>query len=152
MPVAGFLEACLHALVFRLSGDDELTLAGLVDGRTQPDLEGALGPFSQLAPIRTRIAPTTTFAELVDQVKRSRGEAVRWHDYASAQQLVAIPAGIGFSSYDCTSAAVSRLDATAGPLALELVLRSDGDTTACEPPTAPELSPRRTSGESPKRS
>ena len=67
-----FLEACVHALAARLSGDGELVLAGLVDGRSQPDLAGALGPYAQLVPIRSRVEPGTTFVELVDQVRRAR--------------------------------------------------------------------------------
>ena len=50
-----FLEACLHALVARLSGETEPVLSGLADGRLQPDLAGALGPYAQFVPIRSRI-------------------------------------------------------------------------------------------------
>ncbi len=35
-----FLEACLHALVARLSGETEPVLSGLADGQAQPELAG----------------------------------------------------------------------------------------------------------------
>jgi amino acid adenylation domain-containing protein len=134
-----FLEACWHALVARLSGEAELTLAGREHGRTQPDLDGAIGPYAQVVPIRSRFDDNTTFAEILDQVSRSRAEAARWQDYASAADLAAFgaQARIGFS-YLRTQAhgpLVGR-DLAVSPardstLELELALHATGDTLGC---------------------
>src|SRR5207302_11168181 len=67
-----FLEAVWHALLARLSGAGELLIAGWFDGRSQPDLERALGPYEQPAPIRSRCERDTSFAEILDQVRRAR--------------------------------------------------------------------------------
>ena len=94
-----FLEAAWHGLIARLSGSGEFVLAGWFGGRAQPDLEGAVGPYAQPAPIRTRIGPDTTFAEILDQVRRSRALAGRSQDFGGADELAALQAQarIGFA-------------------------------------------------------
>src|SRR5438067_2198688 len=124
-----FLEACWHALVARLSGESELTLAGVEPGRSQPDLEGAIGPYAQHVPIRSRHDEKTTFAEVLDQVRRSRSDAVRWQEYATAGELSAFAAGvaIGFGYADAAlegslfaGGGLAELSTPLDPLALEL--------------------------------
>jgi amino acid adenylation domain-containing protein len=88
MPV--FLEAAWHALLARLSGADELLLAGRCDGRAQPELADALGAFEQPTPVHSRFTQKTTFAEVADQVRRSRAAAVRYQDCATAENLAAL--------------------------------------------------------------
>ena len=134
-----FLETCAHALVARLSGDIELGLAGLVDGRSQPDLAGALGPYGQLVPIRSQVEPDTTFAELLDQVRRARADATRWQDYASSEQLaLSTRAGIGFAYHELTleddlyPQGLAKLSTCVGPLAIEFVVYAGADTLAFE--------------------
>ncbi len=135
-----FLEACVHALVSRLSGETELVLAGLADGRAQPDLAGALGPYAQLIPIRSRIDSGTTFAELVDQVRRARLDGTRWQDYASSQQLaLSTRAEVGFAYHEIalendltSSGRLERLATRTGPLGIELVVYAAGDSVTCE--------------------
>ena len=94
-----FLEAAWHALLARLSGAGELLVAGWLDGRAQPDLERAIGPYAQAAPIRSRLQNGTSFAEILDQVRRARAAAVRWQDCAAAGDLAELcaDAGVGFS-------------------------------------------------------
>jgi amino acid adenylation domain-containing protein len=96
------LEAVWHALLLRLTGGEEMLVAGRVDGRAQPDLAGAIGPYGQRAAIRTHAQDATTFAEVLDQVRRERAAAVRWQDYATAEELAALTAGagIGFAWHD----------------------------------------------------
>jgi amino acid adenylation domain-containing protein len=88
--VAVLLEAAWHALLARLSGTQHLLVAGWCDGRAQPDLAGAIGPYEQPAPIHTRFQETTTFAEILDQVRRSRALAVRHQDCSGAEDLAAL--------------------------------------------------------------
>jgi amino acid adenylation domain-containing protein len=121
---AVFLEACLHALVSRLTGEQELTLAGLADGRGQPDLAGAVGPYAQLVPVRSRVDGQTTFAELVDQVGRARADAARWQDFASAQQLEQVAgAAVGFAFYDITDGNDLERLTTIAATPLEVVVK-----------------------------
>ncbi len=99
---AELLEVAWHALLLRLTGTDELLVAGRVDGRGQGDLAGAIGPYRQRAAIRTNAGPDTTCAELLDQVRRERAAALRWQDYATGEQLTALTsaAGTGFAFRD----------------------------------------------------
>jgi amino acid adenylation domain-containing protein len=85
-----FLEAAWHTLLARLSGASELLLAGWCTGREQPDLADAIGPYEQPAPIHSRYQETTTFAEILDQVRRSRAAAVRHQDCGTAEHLAAL--------------------------------------------------------------
>ena len=129
-----FLEACWHALVARLVETRDLVLTRLEDGRSQPDLAGAIGPYAQYVPVGTHYDENTTFAEVIDQVRRSRSEAARWQDHGSAGDLaeLAATAAIGFAFTDV--ALDSELYASSdfesltrhGALALELAVRSTG--------------------------
>ncbi len=87
---AVLLEAAWHALLARVTGARELVLAGWCDGRAQPELEGAVGPYEQPTPIHSRIQESTTFAEVVDQVRRARTAAARFQDCAAAVDLAAV--------------------------------------------------------------
>ncbi|HEY6396408.1 MAG TPA: AMP-binding protein, partial [Solirubrobacteraceae bacterium] len=85
-----FLEAAWHALLARMSGASELMVAGWSDGRAQPDLDEAVGPYAQPLPIGSRLERGTTFAEVLDQVGRARAQAVAWQDYAGAENLARV--------------------------------------------------------------
>jgi amino acid adenylation domain-containing protein len=87
---AVFLEAAWHALLMRLSGAPGLVAVRWLDGRAQPDLDEAVGPYAQPAPIRSRLEPATSFAELVDQVHRAGNEAARQQDHAGAAEIDAL--------------------------------------------------------------
>jgi amino acid adenylation domain-containing protein len=99
-----FLEAAWHTLLARTSGVGEILIAGRSDGRAQPELAEALGAFEQPTPIHSRFAQTTTFAEVADQVRRSRAAAVRCQDCATAEDLAALveQAGAGWSFQTAT--------------------------------------------------
>jgi amino acid adenylation domain-containing protein len=87
---AVFLEAAWHSLLARMSGASEVLVAGWCDGRAQPDLEEAVGAYEQPTPIRSRFQEETTFAEILDQVRRARALAVRWQDYGRGEDLAAV--------------------------------------------------------------
>jgi amino acid adenylation domain-containing protein len=100
------LEAAWHALIGRLTGTGELMLAHCLDGRAQEDLAGAVGPYAQPVPIHTRAQDGTSFAEIVDQVRRGRADAAGWQDYASAVELgeLARQAPAAFAALDTATA------------------------------------------------
>ena len=99
VPPDVFLEACWHATLARLTGESELVLASWLEGRDQPDLDSAIGPYAQPVPIRSRVDEGTSFAEVLDQVRRGRSEAANRQDYSSAGDHLALTeaAGIGFA-------------------------------------------------------
>ena len=129
-----FLEAAWHALLHRLSGEPELEVAGEETGRGQQELEEAIGPYAQPVAIRTRFDEETSFAEILDQVRRARSAAARWQDFASAQDLAAAAERnrVGFDFSADVPAEVVELATTSRPLALALSLRVSGDALAGE--------------------
>jgi amino acid adenylation domain-containing protein len=137
--VAVFLEAAWHALLARLSGTSELLVAGWCDGRAQPDLAQAVGAYEQPTPIHSRFQETTSFAEIIDQVRRSRVNAVRCQDCAIADDLGALldqaAAGWTFHAVGPLAAPARRLLAlrpAAGGARLTLALRAGGEELAGE--------------------
>jgi amino acid adenylation domain-containing protein len=127
VPEATFLEASWHALLARLTGAGELLIASWSDGRAQPDLEGAVGPYSQPLPVRSRYEPATTFAEVLDQVTRGRAEALRWQDFATSDDAAALVDAAGFLHIDISETiAVAALRPSPGsPLVLSTRRRGE---------------------------
>ena len=148
--VSVFLEAAWHALIARLSGTSELLVAGWFDGRLQPDLARAVGPYAQPVPVRSRYSDDTSFAEVLDQLRRARAEAAGWQDYGSAAELEAITqrAGIGFAAVTIQPstgaiADVVALNLAPAPLALALSARVSGDRVDLELGYDPEAFERQ---------
>jgi amino acid adenylation domain-containing protein len=137
--VAVFLEAAWHALLARMSGEPELLVAGWCDGRAQPDLAHAIGAYEQPAPIRSRFQEETTFAEILDQVRRSRATAARWQDCATAEDLADLAAqavaGWAFHAIEPIAAPARSIVALRSPSSgarLTLVFRGDDTNLAGE--------------------
>ncbi len=105
-----FLEAAWHSLLARMSGASEVLVAGWCDGRAQPDLEEAIGAYEQPTPIQSCFQEETTFAEILDQVRRSRALAVRWQDYGRGEDLEAVSQQ---AAAGCAIQAVGPLNAPA---------------------------------------
>jgi len=136
---AVFLEACWHALIARLSGEAELVLAGVVDGRAHEELRHAVGPFAQAVPIRTRLEGGTTLAEVVDQIRRARALAERWQEDAGRDVLESVfeRCGIGFASADSATLSSTSLPLRAllghpGRLDLQLCQLANGSSGQIE--------------------
>ncbi len=107
-PLERLLEAAWLALVVRLSGAGEVLAAGLAHGRSQSELDDAIGPYEQPVPIRVRVESQTRFAELLDRVGRARADGVLWQDYASEADLARLA--------DVASAGFAAIDQPAGPV------------------------------------
>ncbi len=128
VPPAALLEACWHATLARLTGESEQLVAGWLDGREQPDLGEAIGAYAQPVPIRSRVEDGTSFAEVLDQVRRGRTEAARRQDYASAGDHGALTAAAptGFVHIDLATATVPIVATRSAQIVpLMLVSRTD---------------------------
>jgi amino acid adenylation domain-containing protein len=88
-----FAEAAWHVAVARASGAERLTLAGAIDGRAHEELIGAVGAFAQSVPVTTQYADATTFAEILDQVRRERSAAEQQQDYEPTALMGALADG-----------------------------------------------------------
>jgi amino acid adenylation domain-containing protein len=127
------LEAAWHALIAKCTRRGELVLAGWSDGRSQPDLEDAVGPYQQPLPLPCRIDPETTFSEVLDQIGRAREQAATWQDYASAKslQVVLRAASAGFAALEFDGLDPVVATPPAGVSSL-LLLRTTGDRRVAE--------------------
>ena len=139
---AVFLEACWHACIARLTGDDEVVVGAVLDGRTHDELEGAAGPFSQVFPLETTIDVTTTVAELVDRVSRGRARLDRSQNSADGAILEAAAARctIGFSAVEpAAGAGLELVTGAPAPFVAELSWLADGDRSQAELRIAADL-------------
>ena len=76
------VHAAWQVLLARDSGSEEVVTAFLPGQRRHADLDGAVGAFTRAVPVRTQLAPTLTFAELLSEVSHARDAALAWQDYA----------------------------------------------------------------------
>ena len=61
--------AALKTLFFRYSGQEDLIVGGLADGRRRPELEGLMGNFLQTFAIRSRPSASRAFSDYLGEVK-----------------------------------------------------------------------------------
>jgi len=64
-----------------------VALAVFCDGRTDSELQLAVGPYDQPVPLETRFTAETTFAEVIDQVTRSSHRIASLQNFARAEDL-----------------------------------------------------------------
>ncbi len=74
------LLACWQALLWRLSGSAELTVGAAFDGRSDEDLAGTLGLFTNYLPVGARLETGLTFAALLRQTAQEVENAAAWQE------------------------------------------------------------------------
>jgi amino acid adenylation domain-containing protein len=129
---SALVQAAWHAVLGRFSGE-ETSFVGFVPGeRRHPDLAGAVGAFSRPVAIHARVGATRSFAEVLAEVSRARGDALVRQDYAPAGSRTV---EIGFVEYparleqpDDVRLRIERLVSSGPQLALSLVCGTDGNT------------------------
>jgi amino acid adenylation domain-containing protein len=77
---AVLLLACWQVLLGRLSGQADLGVRYLADGRAQEELRGAMGPIAVSIPVRCRVEDVA-FADFLRQVREAVSRASRWQDH-----------------------------------------------------------------------
>ncbi len=85
--VAAVLLAAWHAALHLSTGEDEIVVGTLFEGRTFAELEGALGPFARYLPVRARTTADSTLAELGRDVSATLAEVARRQDYFSSASI-----------------------------------------------------------------
>ncbi|MBA3712217.1 MAG: amino acid adenylation domain-containing protein [Pyrinomonadaceae bacterium] len=97
------LLACWQTLLWRLSGQAEVSVGYVSDGRKYEELRGAAGLFAQAVPVRVEIEGRARFIDFVARVGEKVSEAKEWEAYydgseaasGSDSQALAI-GGIGY--------------------------------------------------------
>jgi amino acid adenylation domain-containing protein len=75
------LLAAWAVLLARLTGESEIPVGVVFDGRKLDELAGALGPFARLLPVRVRIGEETRFADLARSLQGILTEHAQWQEY-----------------------------------------------------------------------
>jgi amino acid adenylation domain-containing protein len=76
------LLAALAVIGNRFSGEDEIDVNFLDDGRHLDDLSDAVGAFARLIPLRVDFAELGDFAAVVGAIEAAVASGTRWRDYA----------------------------------------------------------------------
>jgi amino acid adenylation domain-containing protein len=64
-----YLLACFHALLYRYSGQDDLMIGGVTDGRNRPEFENLMGCFTNTVVLRSYPQADITFSDFLMQIK-----------------------------------------------------------------------------------
>ena len=75
------LLAALQVLLARYSGQEDITVGSPVAGRTPPGMEGVVGYFVNLVPMRSSLAGNPTFVEFLGRVRATVHEGLEHQDY-----------------------------------------------------------------------
>jgi amino acid adenylation domain-containing protein/FkbM family methyltransferase len=88
--------ACWQALLWRLSGEAEVSVLVAVDGRHYEHLQSALGPLNKFLPLRTHFADYFQFQEAVEHVGEWMREAEARQQYYAPEAAFApgSPSGV----------------------------------------------------------
>ncbi|HEX5853495.1 MAG TPA: amino acid adenylation domain-containing protein, partial [Solirubrobacteraceae bacterium] len=129
---AAFVQAAWHAVLGRFSGADTTAVASVAGERRHADLEGALGAFARPVPIEARVDAARSFAEVLTEIDRARGDALVKQDYAPASAAKGVE--IGFVEYPSRleqptglSVTVARMLTTGPQQRLSLMCGTDGE-------------------------
>jgi amino acid adenylation domain-containing protein/FkbM family methyltransferase len=82
------LEAGWRVLLWRLSGETDVAVARLFDGRTYEELQEALGLYGKYLPIKTRLTGNLRFHEVLERVHKSLSEIGEWQEYLATDDLI----------------------------------------------------------------
>ncbi|HET9226343.1 MAG TPA: amino acid adenylation domain-containing protein, partial [Thermoanaerobaculia bacterium] len=82
------LLAAFQALVHRVTGQDDLVIGSPVAGRTRPELEGLIGLFVNLLPIRVQVDGDLPFSALLERTREAMVSALE-HQDVPFERLVA---------------------------------------------------------------
>src|SRR5579862_3379014 len=135
VPEPVFVEACWHACLARVSGEDAVLVAAVLDGRAQEELANAVGPYAQALPLVSAIEETTSAAELVDRLRRARTRLEQGQDGADGALLAetARRCRVGFSTVAVPpNGAIRSLAASPAPFLAELCLIGTGEAARAE--------------------
>lgn len=92
--ISDFMLACWQTLIWRLTGDSEIVLGKLCDGRKYEDLSNAMGSFAKYVPVTCDFAGIPTFAEILKRVEESANDAVEWQEYFVWNEAITSAANI----------------------------------------------------------
>jgi amino acid adenylation domain-containing protein len=79
---ANFLLSCWQVLLWRLSGQQEIVIGYVSDGRDNDELITALGLFSRTLPLHTNFEQARRFADVMNELAHVQSEIHEWQSYS----------------------------------------------------------------------
>ncbi len=90
---ADFLLSCWQAFLWRLTGQAEVVVGFVSDGRSHEELNAAFGVFAKVLPVYANFETDRRLVELVEQTGQVRQEASGRLDYFNLEDPESVPAG-----------------------------------------------------------
>jgi len=118
------LLSCWQTLLWRLSGQAEVVVGYISDGRKYEELHGAAGLFAKAVPVRIEIEGSSRFGDTVQRVFEKVSEAREWEAYYDASEAVTISeleAAIGGVGYQYQQREPEQYEARGVRFAIELL-------------------------------
>jgi len=97
--VSAILLAVWHAALHLSTGEEEIIVGTLFDGRTFAELENALGPFARYLPVRARATVDSILAELSRGLSATMAEVSRRQDFFSSESVERLLAEHGVAGW-----------------------------------------------------
>lgn len=82
------LLAAYQATLARHSGQVDFAIGSPSAGRVRPELDGVVGPFVNMLPMRARLAGDPTFRQIVDRVKETSLLAFEHQEFPLVEMIV----------------------------------------------------------------
>lgn len=79
--ITAFLLACWQTLLWRLSGQAEIQVGYVSDGRKFKELEPAVGLFATTLPLELHLEAGSSFADVLRRVEHRLNEVLSWQEY-----------------------------------------------------------------------
>ena len=96
---SNILLCCWQVLLWRLTGQREVVIGYVSDGRNHEEVGGALGLFTKTLPLHTNFEQDLSFAELSKEVRQAQSKIANWQDYfPSAQMEQELPVGFSINN------------------------------------------------------
>ncbi len=85
--ISTFFLTCWQILLYRITGETEIIIGNLFDGRKYEELQFAVGLFANYLPITCDLENHSTFSDLLHSINQSIDEAKKWQEYFTTTQL-----------------------------------------------------------------
>ncbi|NEQ80727.1 MAG: amino acid adenylation domain-containing protein [Moorea sp. SIO2I5] len=81
------IEACWQILLWRITGQPDITIGTYCDGRNYEELESSLGLLAKHLPIYCHLEYQYKFSEILKQTSEAKDEAFKWQESFSWEQI-----------------------------------------------------------------
>ncbi len=81
------LLACYNILLWRMNGENDLTLGVSYDGRAYEELKNALGLLTKYLPVSSSLSARAPFQQVLAQTHAAASKAGEWQDFFSWENL-----------------------------------------------------------------